>query len=294
MISPSSIPEVGRQAEGEPAGRHADHGHQGQRAPSSAEHVRRHVGQPVPFHTLLGGGEGDGRRRGQRRWPPPRPATPTQTRAGQRRDQAHRSAAPPTSGDHQRRRPAGRAAAWPGRSGRPAARSPRRPRPAPARTAGWRASATATAAAKAAQGSTVRADRQDTVRARRDGALGLEHDVDDHRADHQRADHRDVRVGERLHQVAGGPALAPVPDQPLELARGRRGPRSSIRVVVQGTVLIPRGALPSSDDRGWRPSRPAPARGWRRRSPAPAAARPSAARPARPRLRRPAAARARP
>ena len=136
------------------------------------------------------------------------------------------------------------------------------------------ASATATAAAKAAQGRMVRADRQDAVVHGRDGALRLQHDVDEHRADHQGADHRDVRVVERLHQVAGGPALAPVLDQPLELARVRTG--GSRPAVLQSDRrrqrAHPRGA--PARPPGSRPARPAPVRGWRRRSPAPTAARP--------------------
>ena len=87
------------------------------------------------------------------------------------------------------------------------------------------ASATATAAAKRGPGQHRPRGQAGHRVALGDRPLGLEDDVDEHRADHQRADQGDVGVVERLAEVLGGPAAPPVADQPLELAGRGRVPR---------------------------------------------------------------------
>ena len=80
-----------------------------------------------------------------------------------------------------------------------------------------------------------------------DDALRLEDDVHGHRADHQRGDDGHVRVAERLAQVAGGAAAAPVLHQPAQLAGrggrqdGRRGRLGPVDLVDVGGAH-PRGA----------------------------------------------------
>ena len=159
---------------------------------------------------LLRGGEGDrgrGRQAGRRR-PDQRLRTPEPVSAEiSATDHAPRRPAPPTSaatsrGPSSRAREIG-ASSSQNPSAAEASTGPNSRLARPARRA--------TAAANAAQGRTVRADRQDAVLHWATDALGLEDDVDDHRADHQRGDHRDVRVAERLEQVPGGPAARASP-----------------------------------------------------------------------------------
>ena len=131
-------------------------------------------------------------------------------------------------------------ATWRARSGRRAARSPRPPRPAPDRTAGWRPARPRPPGRRRPRAAWPAPTGRNAA-ALGDVRLRLEDDVDDHGADHQRSDQTATYASwMACTQVPGGPPGPPVLDQPLQLTRGGRDAAAGLGRLLVGEVVSAR------------------------------------------------------